>query len=43
MLMMKKFVFYSFENLYWIVSFFREGEEDGEDNTILDIETSENV
>ena len=39
----KKIVFYSFENLYWVVSFFREGEEDGEDDAILDIETSENV
>ena len=43
MLMIKKFVFYSFENLYWVVSFFREREEDGEDDAILDIETSENV
>ena len=39
----KKNVFYSFENLYWVVSFFREREEDGEDDVILDIETSENV
>ena len=39
----KYFVFYSFENLYWVVSFFREREEDGEDDVILDIETSENV
>ena len=43
MLMIKKFVFYSFENLYWYVSFFREREKDGEDDIILDIETSENV
>ena len=43
MLMIKKFVFYSFENLYWVVSFFREREEDGEDDAILDIQTSENV
>ena len=41
--MIKKFVFYSFENLYWIISFFRELEEDGEDDVILDIETSKNV
>ena len=41
--MIKKFVFYSFENLYWVVSFFREREDDGEDDAILDIETSENV
>ena len=40
--MIKKFVFYSFENLYWIVLFFREL-EDGEDDVILDIETSKNV
>ena len=39
----KKLVFYSFENLYWVVSFFREREEDGEDDVILDIETSGNV
>ena len=43
MLMIKKFVFYSFENLYRVVSFFREREEDGEDDVTLDIETSENV
>ena len=43
MLMIKKFVFYSFENLYWVVSFFREREEDGEDDAIVDIEISENV
>ena len=43
MLMIKKIVFYSFENLYWVVSFFREREKDGEDDVILDIETSENV
>ena len=36
-------VFHLFENLYWVVSFFREREEDGEDDGILDIETSENV
>ena len=41
--MTEKFVFYSFENLEWVVSFFREREEDGEDDAILDIETSENV
>ena len=40
--MIKKFVFYSFENLYWIVLFFREL-EDGEDDVILDIETSKNM
>ena len=39
----KKFVFYSFENWNWVVSLFREREEDGEDDVILDIETSENV
>ena len=39
----KKNVFYSFENLYWVVSFFREREKDGEDDVTLDIETSENV
>ena len=33
----KYFVFYSFENLYWVVSFFREREEDGEDDVVLDI------
>ena len=38
MLMIKKFVFYSFENIYWVVSFFREREEDGEDDAILDIQ-----
>ena len=43
MLMIKKIVFFSFENLYWVVSFFREREKDGEDDAILDIETSENV
>ena len=43
MLMIKKTVLYSFENLYWAVSFFREQEEDGEDDAILDIEISENV
>ena len=43
MLMIKKFVFYSFENLYWYVSFFRERKKDGEDDIILDTETSENV
>ena len=43
MLMIKKIVFQSFENLYWVVSFFREREKDGEDDVILDIETSENV
>ena len=43
MLMIKKFVFHSFENLYRVVSFFREREEDGEDDAIWDIETSENV
>ena len=39
----KKFVFYSFENWNWVVSLFRERKEDGEDDVILDIETSENV
>ena len=43
MLVTKKFVFYSFENFYWLVSFFREREEDGEDDVILDIQTSKNV
>ena len=43
MLMIKKFVFYSFENLCQVVSFFREREEDGGDDVTLDIETSENV
>ena len=43
MLMIKKFVFYSFKNLYWVVSFFRERKDDGEDDPILDIETSESV
>ena len=43
MLMIKKIVFHSFENLYSVVSFFREQEEDGEDHLILDIKTSENV
>ena len=41
--MIKQFVFYSFENLYWAVSFFWEREEDGDDYVILDIETSKNV
>ena len=43
MLMIKKFVFYSFKNVYWAVSFFRERKDDGEDGPILDIETSESV
>ena len=43
MLVTKKFVFYSFENFYWLVSFFREQEEDGEDDVILHIQTSKNV
>ena len=43
MLVAKKIVFYSFENFYWLVSFFREREEDGEDDVILDIQTSKNV
>ena len=43
MLMIKKCVFHSFENLYWVVTFFREREEGGEDDVILDIETSKNV
>ena len=29
--------------MYWVVSFSREREEDGEDDVILDIETSENA
>ena len=33
----KKCVFYSFENLYWVAPFFREWEEDGEDDVILNI------
>ena len=33
----------SFGNLHWVVSFFREREDDDEDDPILDIETSENV
>ena len=43
MIMIKKIVFYSFENLYSVVSFFREQGEDGEDHLTLDIKTSENV
>ena len=43
MLMIKKFVFYSFGNLHWVVSFFRKREDDEEDDPILDIETSKNV
>ena len=31
------------ENLYWVVLCFREREEDGEDDAMLDIEASENV
>ena len=39
----KKCVFYSFENFYWVVTSFRKQEEDGEDDVILDIETTKNV
>ena len=37
--MIKKFVLYSFESLYWVASFSREWKEDEEDDVILDIET----
>ena len=36
-------MFYSFGNFCWLNSFFREREEDGEDDVILDIKTSKNV
>ena len=36
-------LFYSFENLNWVVLFFREREKDGDNDVILDIETSKNV
>ena len=38
-----KNLYYSFKNVYWAVSFFREREDDGEDDPILDIETSESA
>ena len=42
-MLMLKDLFHSFENLFWVVPFFREREEHGEGDAIMDIDASENV